>query len=76
VPVRVLVAHATELGSTAEIGDAIAQVLRDDGHDAVTMPARDATGLDDGMQWCWAARSTSRSGSGAPTGSWTASARS
>lgn len=44
---RVLVAHASKLGSTAEIADTIAQVLRDNGHYAVAVPARDVTSLDD-----------------------------
>jgi menaquinone-dependent protoporphyrinogen oxidase len=45
VPARVLVAYASKLGSTAEIGETIAQALRDGGHRAVAMPARDVTGL-------------------------------
>jgi menaquinone-dependent protoporphyrinogen oxidase len=44
---RVLVAYATKLGSTGEIAEAIAQVLRDGGHRAFAMPARDVTSLDD-----------------------------
>ena len=47
MPVRVLVAYATKLGSTAEIAETIAQVLRDGGHDAVAMPARNVTSLDE-----------------------------
>lgn len=43
---RVLVAYATKLGSTAEIAEAIAQVLRDGGHDAFATPAREVTTLD------------------------------
>jgi menaquinone-dependent protoporphyrinogen oxidase len=46
VSARVLVAYASKLGSTAEIAEAIAQVLRDGGHDATAMPARDVTSLD------------------------------
>jgi menaquinone-dependent protoporphyrinogen oxidase len=44
---RVLVAYATKLGSTGEIAEAIAQVLRDGGHDALALPARDVRSLDD-----------------------------
>ncbi|MFN8630020.1 MAG: flavodoxin domain-containing protein [Chloroflexota bacterium] len=44
---RVLVAYASKLGSTAEIAEAIAQVLRDGGHFALAIPARDVTSLDD-----------------------------
>ncbi len=44
---RVLVAYATKLGSTAEIAEAIAQVLRDGGHHALALPARDVRSLDD-----------------------------
>lgn len=44
---RVLVAYATKLGSTGEIAEAIAQVLRDGGHRALAMPARDVRSLDD-----------------------------
>ena len=47
MPARVLVAHATKLGSTGEIAAAMAQVLRDGGHRALDMPARDVTSLDD-----------------------------
>ena len=47
VPARVLVAYASKLGSTAAIADAMAQVLRDGGHRAVAMPARDVATLDD-----------------------------
>ncbi len=43
---RVLVAHASKLGSTAEIAETIAHVLRDGGHRAVAMAARDVTSLD------------------------------
>jgi menaquinone-dependent protoporphyrinogen oxidase len=46
VPARVLVAYATKLGSTREIGEAIAQVLRDGGHAAIALPARDVESLD------------------------------
>ena len=44
---RVLVAYATKLGSTGEIAEAIAQVLRDGGHHALALPARDVRSLDD-----------------------------
>lgn len=44
---RVLVAYASKLGSTAEIAETIAHVLRDGGHHAVAMPAREVTSLDD-----------------------------
>lgn len=44
---RVLVAYATKLGSTAEIAEAMAQVLRDSGHRALAVPVRDITNLDD-----------------------------
>ena len=47
VPARVLVAYATKLGSTGEIAETIAHVLRDSGHRAMAQPARDVTGLDD-----------------------------
>jgi menaquinone-dependent protoporphyrinogen oxidase len=47
VPARVLVAYATKLGSTAEIAEVIAHVLRDGGHPAVAVPAREVTSLDD-----------------------------
>ncbi len=43
---RVLVAYASKLGSTAEIAEAIAQVLRDGGHHALAVPARDVTTLE------------------------------
>jgi menaquinone-dependent protoporphyrinogen oxidase len=43
---RVLVAYATKLGSTGEIAEAIAQVLRDGGHHALAVPARDVSSLD------------------------------
>lgn len=42
---RVLVAYASKLGSTAEIAETIAQVLRDGGHEAMAMPARDVPTL-------------------------------
>ncbi|HEY5628175.1 MAG TPA: flavodoxin domain-containing protein [Candidatus Limnocylindrales bacterium] len=45
--VRVLVAYATKMGSTAQIAEAIAQVLRDSGHRALAVPARDVSTLDD-----------------------------
>ncbi len=44
---RVLVAYATKLGSTAQIAEAIAQVLRDGGHRAVAAPCREVKSLDD-----------------------------
>lgn len=44
---RVLVAYATKMGSTREIAEAIAQVLRDGGHRALAQPARDVRSLDD-----------------------------
>ena len=44
---RVLVAYASKLGSTAQIAEAIAQVLRDSGHRAAAMPCREVTSLDD-----------------------------
>jgi hypothetical protein len=47
VSARVLVAHASKLGSTAAIADAMAQVLRDGGHQADSIPARDVESLDD-----------------------------
>jgi menaquinone-dependent protoporphyrinogen oxidase len=47
VSARVLVAYATKLGSTGEIAEAIAQVLRDAGHRALAVPARDVRSLDD-----------------------------
>jgi menaquinone-dependent protoporphyrinogen oxidase len=47
VPARVLVAYATKLGSTGEIAETIAHVLRDNGHRAVARPAHDVISLDD-----------------------------
>ena len=47
VSARVLVAYATKLGSTGEIAETIAQVLRDGGHRALALPAREVTGLED-----------------------------
>ena len=44
---RVLVAYATKLGSTGEIAETIAHVLRDNGHRALAVPARDVTTLAD-----------------------------
>jgi menaquinone-dependent protoporphyrinogen oxidase len=43
----VLVAYASKLGSTGEIAETIAHVLRDSGHRALAVPARDVTTLDD-----------------------------
>jgi menaquinone-dependent protoporphyrinogen oxidase len=47
VSARVLVAYATKLGSTGEIAETIAQVLRDGGHRALAVPAREVESLDD-----------------------------
>jgi hypothetical protein len=47
VSARVLVAYATKLGSTAVIAEVMAQVLRDGGHRAVALPARDVQRLDE-----------------------------
>jgi menaquinone-dependent protoporphyrinogen oxidase len=47
VSARVLVAYATKLGSTGEIAEAIAHVLRDGGHRALALPARDVRSLHD-----------------------------
>lgn len=47
MPARVLVAYATKLGSTSEIAETIAHVLRDSGHRALALPARDVTTLLD-----------------------------
>jgi menaquinone-dependent protoporphyrinogen oxidase len=44
---RVLVAYASKLGSTREIAETIAQVLRDSGHSAVAHATRDVVSLDD-----------------------------
>ncbi len=46
VPARVLVAYATKFGSTGEIAETIAHVLRDGGHKATATPAREVTSLD------------------------------
>jgi menaquinone-dependent protoporphyrinogen oxidase len=46
VSARVLVAYATKLGSTAEIAETMAHVLRDSGHFAVAQPVREVTSLD------------------------------
>ena len=43
---RVLVAYATKLGSTREIAETIAHVLRDGGHEAAAVAVRDVTSLD------------------------------
>lgn len=43
---RVLVAYATKLGSTREIAEAMAQVLRDSGHAALAVATRDVTTLE------------------------------
>jgi menaquinone-dependent protoporphyrinogen oxidase len=47
VSARVLVAYASKLGSTGEIAETIAQVLRDAGHRALAVPARDVRSLDE-----------------------------
>ncbi len=44
---RVLVAYASKLGSTGEIAETIAHVLRDGGHRAAALPAREVRTLDD-----------------------------
>jgi len=46
MPALVLVAYATKLGSTGEIAETMAQVLRDGGHRALAVPARDVRSLD------------------------------
>lgn len=46
MPTRVLVAYATKLGSNAEIAETIATVLRESGHHASALPARDVKGLE------------------------------
>ena len=43
---RVLVAYATKLGSNAEIAQAIAVVLRESGHHASAVPAREVKAID------------------------------
>lgn len=43
---RVLVAYATKMGSTGEIAETIAEVLRAAGHDAAASPARAVRSLD------------------------------
>jgi len=45
VSARVLVAYATKLGSTKEIAETMAHVLRDQGHLAVALPAREVHSL-------------------------------
>jgi menaquinone-dependent protoporphyrinogen oxidase len=47
MPARVLVAYASKLGATREIAETIAQTLRDGGHLAVAIPARDVASLED-----------------------------
>jgi len=47
MPARVLVAYASKLGATREIAETIAQSLRDGGHLAVAIPARDVASLED-----------------------------
>lgn len=47
VPARVLVAYASKLGSTGEIAETMAHVLRDSGHRALALPARDVTTIVD-----------------------------
>lgn len=42
---RVLVAYATKLGSTGAIAETMAHVLRDHGHRAVAVPAREVRSL-------------------------------
>ena len=39
---KVLVAHGSQFGSTAQIAERIAQILRDEGHDPITAPADEA----------------------------------
>jgi menaquinone-dependent protoporphyrinogen oxidase len=46
MPARVLVAYATKLGSNAEIAETIATVLREWGHHASALPAREVKGLE------------------------------
>ena len=46
MPMKVLVAYATKQGSTAEVAVAIADVLRDAGHEVDVRPARDVQRLD------------------------------
>ncbi|HYO42838.1 MAG TPA: flavodoxin domain-containing protein [Candidatus Limnocylindrales bacterium] len=43
---RVLVAYATKLGSNAEIAESMATVLRESGHHAGAVPAREVKGID------------------------------
>ena len=43
---RVLVAYATKMGSTGEIAEVIAEVLRSAGHDASAAPVRSVRDLD------------------------------
>lgn len=44
---RVLVAYATKMGSTGEIAEVIAEVLRSVGHDATAAPVREVRSLED-----------------------------
>jgi menaquinone-dependent protoporphyrinogen oxidase len=46
MPARVLVAYATKLGSNAEIARSIAAILRESGHHASALPAREVKGIE------------------------------
>ncbi|MFJ8200806.1 flavodoxin domain-containing protein [Streptomyces sp. NPDC096152] len=46
MPDRVLVAYGTKNGSTAQIAEAVAEVLRKDGLDAEALPARSVTAVE------------------------------